>query len=416
MCPELIEDLLLELKLLRGLLAQCAPLRDVVADATASETEKLAAASLLQSFYNGVERVFDLLAERLDGDRPAGADRHERLLTQMAAATDARPAVIGPELREGLSEYLEFRNAYRYGHYFRLDWPLMASLVDQSSATLDRLEAELDAFVREHVGKRFLGRDEPEGLPEYWFATPAEPPAPAGRLRLVGLLAGLAGVILGAGTALLVQHLRRAAPPAEAPAHEMRALAASLARQIVPWRGDPQIHHVHGVLEFFDRPDWRFVFAADHREGTGSVTGRCASLDAAAELVFARGRLARIDLSTAWEKYVFSVSGGRLTRAAQYAMPAGRVRQIAEFGPAGEPVYLAAWQDGDRGPMRRERFYRQGQLLLDTVSLADGAVERLTVRTGSAPDAAAIYAAATPGPLAHDPNATTNLADLPTPN
>ena len=50
MWPELIEDVLLELKLLRGLLAQCEPLRDVVADATASETEKLAAASLLQSF------------------------------------------------------------------------------------------------------------------------------------------------------------------------------------------------------------------------------------------------------------------------------------------------------------------------------------------------------------------------------
>ena len=184
MWPQLIEDIQLELKLLHQLLDQSAPLMQAVADDRAGEVERLAAAAMLQSFYNGVENVLDLLAERVDGDRPAGPERHEALLTGMATATDARPAVVSGELREGLRQYLEFRNSFRYSHYLRLDWSVAASLVGQCAATLERLEAELDRFLRDHAKRRLLGRPGPEGLPDYWFATPQ--PAAAGRRRLVG--------------------------------------------------------------------------------------------------------------------------------------------------------------------------------------------------------------------------------------
>ncbi|MGB2824587.1 MAG: hypothetical protein WBF17_26670, partial [Phycisphaerae bacterium] len=389
MWQELIEDIQLEVKLLRRLLEQCGPLREAVANETATETEKLAAASLLQSFYNGVESVFDLLAERIDGDRPAGPDRHETLLAQVSGPRETRPAVISQELRDGLKQYLEFRNSYRYSHYFRLDWSLMAALVNQSEATLDRLEAELDLFIRGHGKRRLIGRPEPEGLPAYWFSSSSAARRER-RRSLAGpcLLSAIAGVVLGLAASAVVQYARRrTAVPKEAPAHEMRKLAASLASQIQPWRSEPQIRHAAGVLGFFDRQDWRFTFTGSDWRSSGAMTGRCPSLDATATFSFANGELAKIDIRTAWEHYVFSAGGGRLTRAAQHKLSSGQPQWITEFDPDGRPAYLSDWREGEDGPTRRDRFYRQGRLLLETVSRADGTVEKVVVRTGAAANA-----------------------------
>jgi len=202
--------------------------------------------------------------------------------------------------------------------------------------------------------------------------------------------------------------------PKEAPAHEMRKLAASLARQIRPWRSEAQIGHAAGVLAFFDRPDWRFTFIGSDWRSSGAVTGRCPSLDAAATFSFVKGELAKIDIRTSWEHYVFGAGGGRLTRAGQYELSSGQPQWLAEFAADGRPAYLADWREGEAGLVRRGRFYRDGKLLLETVSRADGTVERVVVRTGAAPDAAAVFAAASPGALARDANATANMPDLST--
>lgn len=414
MWSQLIEDIQLELKLLRRLLEQCEPLREAVANETATETEKLAAASLLQSFYNGVENVFDLLADRIDGHRPTGPDRHQTLLAKMGQPTDARPAVLSKELAEGLGQYLEFRNSYRYSHYFRLDWSLMAALVNQSAATLDRLEAELDRFVREHGKRRFLGRAEPQGLPAYWFSPPsrARGDRPSA-VRAPYLLWAIAGLAVGFAALAAIQYAhRRAAAPKEAGAAEMRGLAASLAKQIQPWRAEPHVRHVLGVLGFFERPDWRFAYAGGRRAASGDVTGRCESLDASATFSFAKGNLAGIDIRTSWEHYAFSIRGGRLRRAAHYALLSDRPRQIAEFASNGCPTYLGEWREDDDRPTRRDRFFHAGKLLLETVSRADGSVERAVVRTGAAPEAGTVFAGTKAGLLVRDPNAAAAMKDL----
>ncbi|MCD6303522.1 MAG: hypothetical protein J7M21_01000, partial [Planctomycetes bacterium] len=158
MWPELIEDIQLELKLLHELLDQTAPLRRAAAgQAAVGLTEKLAAAGVLQCFYNGIENVLDMLAERADGRRPTGRERFALLLDQLSRPLADRPAVISGPLRDGLRQYLEFRNSYRYGHYFRLNWPLASALLARCGETLERFEAELDQFIRHHAGMRFLG-------------------------------------------------------------------------------------------------------------------------------------------------------------------------------------------------------------------------------------------------------------------
>ena len=419
MWSQLIEDILLELKLLRRLLEQTRVLRQTIAEGAPSETEKLAAASLLQSFYNGVENVFDALADRLDGGRPTGAKRHRTLLDKLAAKTDARPAVLSKDLRDGLRHYLEFRNSYRYSHYFRLDWTQMASLVSQCEATLDRLEADLDQFVREHAQQRFLGRPEPEGLPAYWFAPPeqARPPQRQ-RFRAVLLLVAFAGVLVGALGVDVVRRLHGPQEPQRISTSPLRELSETLIGQLRPWRDEPTIEHVIGVLEFFVRESWLLTYAANGSNDSGDVTGRCESLGASATIALLAGEIVRIELRTPYEHYVFSVSGRRLVRAVQYGLPSGRPQRIAEFDPAGRPVRLAADSDRNGQPVWRERSFRGGKLVLETFTAPDRSLDRLTIRTGPDPNQTTTFAPTEAGAFAPDPNEAARANDLrqPDPN
>ena len=58
-----------------------------------------AAALNLYGFYAGLERVFVVVAERVDASLPQGANWHPELLQQMATAIpEVRPAVLDADL------------------------------------------------------------------------------------------------------------------------------------------------------------------------------------------------------------------------------------------------------------------------------------------------------------------------------
>jgi len=382
--PELIEDIQLELKLLRELLERTAEMRRTVADAKPDQTAKLAAATLLQSFYNGIEKVLDAMAERVDGDRPEGEDRHGRLLAQMAEPRGDRPAVISGPLRDGLAAYLEFRNSYRYGYYFRLDWPQAAGLIEQCEATLDRFERDLDTFFREHAGCRLIGRPQPEGLPEFWFAPPQRPigierPATGRRLAWAFLL----GVVLTLGIGKLAEHFRAGPAVKTAPAAEVRELIAPLAAPLTDWEADPNVRHAAGVLGFFDRDDWAFTYTGDDWRRTGDLPGRCPSLEATAALGFVDGRVVRIEITTAHDRHAFTASAGRLRRAARHALPSGRPVSMIDFGPNAAPACITHWTDTDAGPTRTQTFYQDGRAVLRITSGPDGSVLSVVLRAGT---------------------------------
>jgi hypothetical protein len=407
MWQELVEDVQIELSLLHKLLDQTAAVRQSAAAAAggaAGETEKLAAAALLQSFYNGVENVLDAVAGRVDGDRPSGADRHERLLAQLAEPRGNRPAVVSPELRDGLGQYLEFRNSFRYGHWFRLDWPLMAALVGQLPQTLERLEGELDGFLRKQGKCRLLGRPEtPEGeLPSYWFAPPQRPQPLGGQKANGGplLLACLIGVALGWGAPAAVKHFKGRSAGDGVPIAEIRKYSDPLAGSIRPWRSEPVIAHAVGVLEFFRRDDWQFTAATAQWAVDGEVQGRCPSLDAVATLSFAKGRLVRINLSTPWDQYVFLLAEDRLRWLERRALPSGRPRSLVQIAPNRLPTYIAEWTDDPAGPARRDRFFRDGTATAETLCSLDGSLRKVTLRTGPAPADTATFVTTPAGALA----------------
>lgn len=85
----------------------------------------------LHAFYTGIERMFELIASDLDESRPGSPHWHRDLLAQMGLALpDVRPAVVRPETRAALVEYLEFRHVVRNVYTFNLRPDRVAELVN----------------------------------------------------------------------------------------------------------------------------------------------------------------------------------------------------------------------------------------------------------------------------------------------
>ncbi|ACB84622.1 hypothetical protein [Natranaerobius thermophilus] len=72
-----------------------------------------ALASVLHSFYNGIENLFVAVAKNIDKYVPKSSNWHKELLKQMLKENEVRGPLISEDLRNKLIEYLAFRHFYR---------------------------------------------------------------------------------------------------------------------------------------------------------------------------------------------------------------------------------------------------------------------------------------------------------------
>jgi hypothetical protein len=126
---------------IHGLLTKCR-------DTAPTEIELSALAATLHSFYTGVENIFKRVSVELDGEPVRGDSWHRELLMRMKTPTARRPALLSEELHDTLNEYLRFRHVFRNAYSFDLDWRKMSPLVLRLEETFQRLESELNAFVK----------------------------------------------------------------------------------------------------------------------------------------------------------------------------------------------------------------------------------------------------------------------------
>ncbi len=102
----------------------------------------------LHSFYAGVERLLELIADQVDQVKPSGAMWHRELLQQMTAEIPTvRPAVLSLEARNALDRYRGFRHVVRNVYTFNLDAEQIALLVEQLPATHQQVKTELEHFA-----------------------------------------------------------------------------------------------------------------------------------------------------------------------------------------------------------------------------------------------------------------------------
>lgn len=103
----------------------------------------------LHSFYSGLERIFKLTAQELDGGVVGGDAWHTELLRQMALdIPDVRPPVIQAATADQLDEYRKFRHRIRNIYTTNLDPERMAPLVLHLPKLWSRIRSDLEQFTR----------------------------------------------------------------------------------------------------------------------------------------------------------------------------------------------------------------------------------------------------------------------------
>lgn len=103
--------------------------------------------SVLHSFYNGLENIFEIIAKNIDGIVPIGNKSHKELLHQMASKNNNRNEIFNEELYIALREYATFRHFYRHAYSFQLNWEKMKPLVDNIHTVWTGVKSSLRDFI-----------------------------------------------------------------------------------------------------------------------------------------------------------------------------------------------------------------------------------------------------------------------------
>lgn len=109
--------------------------------------EITAIASVLHSFYNGLENIFEIIAKRIDNGIIQGEQWHKRLLSEMVSKNDKRSVVISNDLKDKLIEYMGFRHFFRHSYSFFLDWDELKKLVLPLEEVWKQAKEEIEVFL-----------------------------------------------------------------------------------------------------------------------------------------------------------------------------------------------------------------------------------------------------------------------------
>jgi hypothetical protein len=137
-----------EREMLHAHLADYSPLLRKCALCEPDRVEMSALGAMLQGFYAGAENIFKRIRIELNEGLPTGEVCHKALLDSMTVPGPGRPAVLSAPLAQTLEEYLKFRHVFRGAYLFQLRWDRMSKLALNCNDVLDRLEGELDTFLK----------------------------------------------------------------------------------------------------------------------------------------------------------------------------------------------------------------------------------------------------------------------------
>jgi uncharacterized protein YutE (UPF0331/DUF86 family) len=135
---ELHENLLFELSQIRKELAVLLRMMGKAGRLGKDEIQVRAAASSLQSIYNGIERMLQSLLRHKGLVPPKGQASHSELL-----ASAAKIGMISGSLEANLRDLMGFRHFYRHSYGFMIDNELLNPLLANIENTISQLAKEL---------------------------------------------------------------------------------------------------------------------------------------------------------------------------------------------------------------------------------------------------------------------------------
>lgn len=99
----------------------------------------------LHNFYTGCERIFQIIAEELNGGKPSSFDWH--ILERMANEQVDRPCVITKNTVKQLKDYLGFRHIIRNIYGFELDINRLKILIDNYFIVWHNFREDINNFL-----------------------------------------------------------------------------------------------------------------------------------------------------------------------------------------------------------------------------------------------------------------------------
>jgi hypothetical protein len=103
-------------------------------------------ASVLHSFYNGIEKTLLIIAKSIDKSIPSDFNWHKSLLEQMAKENSQRKAVLTGDMKTKLLKYLGFRHFFRHSYSYHLKWERMEELVKPLRIVWEEFKTEISNF------------------------------------------------------------------------------------------------------------------------------------------------------------------------------------------------------------------------------------------------------------------------------
>jgi len=146
----IIQKIQFEIGQIDELIDAANPLFDLCKIKEPDFVEKCGMALILQSFYNGIEKIILLIMKNKDMELPNGIKWHKELFDNAFKGTKNRSHIFREELYEQLNDYLQFRHFVRHTYGFQLKWDKMKNLFFDMNTLWEKIKEDVNIFIKKN--------------------------------------------------------------------------------------------------------------------------------------------------------------------------------------------------------------------------------------------------------------------------
>jgi len=144
----IIQKIQFEIEQIDELINSASPLFDLCKIREPDFVERCGIALILQSFYNGIEKIILLIIKNKDMELPNGIRWHKELFDTAFKKTKNRTHIFREELCEKLNDYLQFRHFVRHTYGFKLKWEKMKNILFDMNILWEEIKEDTNIFIK----------------------------------------------------------------------------------------------------------------------------------------------------------------------------------------------------------------------------------------------------------------------------
>lgn len=121
-------------------------------DVENADSHLTAIAAILQSIYNGYERVLEMLIKAIDGDLPAARDYHSAILRRaVSPIAGIRPSIINQTTFDILDDIRKYRHVFRKVYHYQLKPDRIQHLAGMGISAYGAFKADIEEFLKKYA-------------------------------------------------------------------------------------------------------------------------------------------------------------------------------------------------------------------------------------------------------------------------